>query len=174
MNMRFEQVVTSEAELRALLGQPSERVLTKVRAVLDERARTYIEACPFVLIASCDAQGRMDISPKGDEPGFVHVLDESTLAIRDRAGNRRGDTFTNVISRPDVALLFMIPGRGETLRLSGRATIVQDAWLHETLAAEGAASGLALVIHISELFFHCPKCMTHSKLWDSKEAACVT
>jgi PPOX class probable FMN-dependent enzyme len=174
MDTRFKQVVTREAELRALLGQPSEKVLTKVRAVLDERAEAYIEACPFVLIASSDAQGRMDISPKGDEPGFVHILNESTLAIRDRAGNRRGDTFTNVVGRRDVALLFMIPGRGETLRLSGRAEIVRDTWLLDALAADGAASGLALVIHISELFFHCPKCMMHSKLWDSREATCAT
>ena len=174
MDTRFEQVVTSQAELRALLGQPSEKVLTKVRAALDERARTYIAACPFVLIASCDAQGRMDISPKGDVPGFVHVLDESTIAIRDRSGNRRGDTFNNVVSRPDVALLFMIPGRGETLRLSGHATIVRDTWLLDQMAADGAASGLALVVRITELFFHCPKCMMHSKLWNSEEAALVS
>jgi len=174
MDTRFKQVVTNEEELRTLLGQPSDKVLTKVRAVLDERAKTYIAACPFILIASCDAQGRMDISPKGDEPGFVHILDESTIAIRDRTGNRRGDTFTNVVSRPDIALLFMIPGRGETLRLSGRATIVQDTWLLNDLAADGAASGLALVIRVSELFFHCPKCMMHSKLWDSKEDSCVS
>jgi len=127
MDTPFKQVVASEAELRALLGQPSEKVLTKGRALLDERATTYIGECPFVLIASSDAQGSMDISPKGDVPGFVHILDESTIAIRDRAGNRRGDTFTNVISRSDVALLFMIPGHGETLRLSGRAEIVSDA-----------------------------------------------
>ena len=173
MDTRFEQVVTSEAELRALLGQPSERVLTKVRATLDDRARAYIGACPFVLVGSCDAEGHMDISPKGDEPGFVHILDESTIAIRDRAGNRRGDTFTNIVSRPDVALLFMIPGRGETLRMSGRATIVRDAWLRDDLAAAGAASGLVLVVHVNELFFHCPKCIIHSKLWDWKEAACA-
>ncbi len=166
MDTRFQQVATSEGELRAVLGQPSERVLTKVRAMLDDRARAYIDACPFVLIASCDAEGRMDISPKGDEPGFVHILDESTIAIRDRAGKRGGDSFTNIFSRPDVALLFMISERGETLRMSGRAMIVRDAWLRVDLAADGAASGLLLVVHVSESFFRCPKCMTHSRLWD--------
>ena len=173
MDTRFKQVARSETELRAVLGQPSERVLTKVRATLDDRARAYIDACPFVLVASCDAEGRMDISPKGDEPGFVHILDESTIAVRDRAGNRRGDTFTNIVSRPDVALLFMIPGRGETLRMSGRGMIVTDDWLRDHLAADGATSGLVLAVHVSEWFFHCPKCMVHSKLWNSKEAACA-
>lgn len=123
-------------------------------------------ACPFVLIGSCDAAGNMDVSPKGDPAGFVRVLDESTIVIPDRPGNRRADTFMNVLQRAQVGLLFLIPGRSDTLRINGGAMIVKDRWLRDQLAIGGKVPDLALVVKVNEVFFHCPKCMVRSKLWD--------
>jgi hypothetical protein len=107
----------------------------------------------------------MDISPKGDAPGFVKVLDKTTLAIPDRPGNQRFDTFRNLFESPRVGLIFLVPGKRETLRVSGRAEVVRDADLLETLAANGKTPALALAVHVEEAFFHCAKCMIRSHLW---------
>jgi PPOX class probable FMN-dependent enzyme len=168
MHTPFSEIVTSEAQLRELIGYPGSRAANKVVATLDEHARTLIAASPFMLIASCDAQGRMDVSPKGDPPGFVHVLDDQTLAIPDRPGNRRADTFTNILQNPQVALLFLIPGKQETLRVSGRAQIVRDQWLRERMAVQGKTPEFALVVTVQELFMHCPKCVIRSGLWEQE------
>src|SRR5215470_16402426 len=137
MAIEFSEVVSTEAQFREVTGNPSHRVLRKQIAHLDEHARAFIAKCPFLLISSCDGEGRMDISPKGDPPGFVRVLDDQTLAIPDRPGNRRADTFKNLLQNPHVGLLFMIPGRPETLRVSGRAFIVRDRALREKMAVDG-------------------------------------
>ena len=165
--MRFEQVVSSDAELRAIVGAPVERSLKKQIARLDAHCRALIAASPFVLVASGDAAGRLDVSPKGDPPGFVQVLDDETLAIPDRPGNRRADTFTNLLQNPGVGLIFLIPGKLETLRINGRARIVRDAWLLERMAVRGKAPALALVVAVEEAFIHCGKCMLRSRLWES-------
>jgi PPOX class probable FMN-dependent enzyme len=164
--MRFFDVVTSEARLRAVLGSPAPRAVNKEIARLDEHCRLIISRSPFVLISSCDAQGRLDVSPKGDPPGFVHVLDEQTLAIPDRPGNRRADTFGNVLQNPRVGLLFIIPGRQETLRVNGRALIVRDRPLREKMAVNGKPPELALVVTVEQAFVHCGKCVIRSRLWD--------
>lgn len=166
MDTRFSEVVTTEADIRAAIGRPSRHVLTKATAVLDDHCRAFIARCPFLLIASSDADGNMDISPKGDPAGFVRVLDESTLAIPDRPGNRRADTFRNVLQRPQVGLLFLIPGKPDTLRATGTAMIVRDQWIRDPMAIGDKVPDLALVVTLSEVFFHCPKCVVRSKLWD--------
>lgn len=148
------------------MEHPSERIRTKAAVVLDDHCRAFIAACPFVLIGSSDAAGNTDVSPKGDPPGFVHVLDDSTIAIPDRPGNRRADTFLNALQRPKVGLLFLIPRRPDTLRVNGAAMIVRDQWLRERMAVVGNVPDLALVVTVEEVFFHCPKCMVRSKLWD--------
>jgi uncharacterized protein len=165
--MRFEQTVSTDAELRAIIGAPIERSLKKEIATLDSHCRALIAASPFVLVASGDAAGRMDVSPKGDGVGFVQVLDDETLAIPDRPGNRRADTFTNVLANPGVGLLFLIPGKLETLRVNGRARIVRDAWLLERMAVQGKTPLLALVVTVEQAFIHCGKCMIRSRLWDA-------
>lgn len=165
--MRFDEVIGSEQELRALVGPPMPRALKKEIARLDEHCRALIGASPFVLIASCDAQGRMDVSPKGDPAGFVHALDDATLAIPDRPGNRRADTFTNVLQNPHVGLLFLIPGKLETLRVNGHARIVRDRALRERMAVGGKAPELALVVTVEQAFIHCGKCMLRSQLWQA-------
>ena len=165
--MQFAEVVGSEAELREIVGPPLARSVKKQIARLDAHCRALIAASPFVLVASSDASGRVDVSPKGDPPGFVQVLDDETLAIPDRPGNRRADTFTNVLQNPGVGLIFLIPGKLETLRVNGRARIVRDAALSDRMAVHGKAPELVLVVTVEEAFIHCGKCMLRSQLWES-------
>ena len=169
MAVEFNEVVTTEAQFRAVTGNPTERVLKKhlQLAALDQHCRAFIEKCPFLLISSSDARGNMDISPKGDPPGFVRVLDDKTLAIPDRPGNRRADTFRNILENPRVGLLFLVPGKQETLRMSGTATIVRDHWIREPMIIAGKLPEFAIVVRVDEVFFHCAKCVIRSKLWDS-------
>ena len=162
---RFDDVITTEAELRAVIGEPSHRVRGKVVPHLDEHCRAFIARSPFLLIASGDGAGHLDVSPKGDPPGFVQVLDDHTLAVPDRPGNRRVDTFLNLLERPEVGLIFLIPGTRETLRVSGTAAIVRDARLRERMAVDGRVPDLTLVVMVERALFHCPKCMIRSKLW---------
>ena len=124
--MRFDGVITSEEQLLAVLGSPLPHALKKEITALDAHCREFIARSTFLVVSSSDAAGRMDVSPKGDPPGFVLVLDDHTLAIPDRPGNRRADTFRNVLQNPRVGLLFLLPGKGETLRVSGRAAVVRD------------------------------------------------
>ena len=133
---RFAEVITHEDQIREIVGFPKRRTVDKTISMVDAHCRAFIAQSPFMLIATCDAQGKMDVSPKGDPPGFVQVLDDQTLAIPDRPGNRRIDTFRNILQNPKVALLFLIPGVQETLRVSGRALIVRDVeTAHEAHAA---------------------------------------
>lgn len=161
----FSDVVTTVEQLRDVIGPPGRRALDKELTELDNHARAFISTSSFVLVASSDGQGRMDISPKGDACGFVRVLDDRTLAIPDRPGNRRADTFTNVLRNPGVGLLFLIPGKLETLRVGGRASIVRDPGLREQMAVQGKIPHLALVVTVERLFFHCAKCTIRSQLW---------
>jgi PPOX class probable FMN-dependent enzyme len=168
MDPRFVEVVASEAELRALIGHPSEAVVKGRIGVLDAHCRAYIAKSPFVIVASADGAGAMDVSPKGDPPGFVQVLDDSTIAIPERLGNRRADTFSNLLQNPQVALIFLIPGMGETLRVGGTAIMVRDRWLCERMAIAGKAPALALVVTVREASIHCAKCVVRSKLWEPR------
>lgn len=163
---RFSDVIASVEDLEAVLGRPNERVAAKVIDRLDIHCRRFIARCPFVLLASADAAGNIDVSPKGDPPGFVHVLDDTTLAIPERPGNRRADTFRNLLQNPHVGLIFLIPGKRETLRVSGKALIVRDADLRQGMAIDGRVPDLALVVQVREAFFHCAKCMVRSHLWE--------
>ena len=162
----FKHVVTREDELRALLGTPSERAVKKESAALDEASRRFIALSPFLLLATSNAAGQCDVSPKGDQPGFVHVLDEYRLVIPDRPGNKRLDGMRNVLANPHVGLIFLIPGREETLRVNGRAAIVRDEDILAGLAARGKQPLLAIGAEVEECFFHCPKAFRRSGLWD--------
>ena len=163
--MEFKDVITDPAQFRELMGEPPPPCVAKTIAILDRHCRAFIARSPFVLIASASARGQMDISPKGDAPGFVRVLDDKTLAVPDRPGNRRADTFTNVLENPRVGLIFFVPGKSETLRVSGSATIVRDADLRESMAARGKTPDFALAVDVEEVFFHCSKCIVRSSLW---------
>lgn len=166
MALTFDATITSQAQLRELMGEPVHPiVVAKTLSALDIHCRTFIDRSPFVLIASADRDGRMDISPKGDPAGFVRVLDDRTLAIPDRPGNQRFDTLRNLIDNPPVGLIFLIPGKRETLRVSGTARIVTDQWLRDTMAIKGKSPALAVVVDVEEAFFHCAKCMIRSAMW---------
>lgn len=162
----FQEILTNEAEIEAILGKPNSRVMAKVTDRIDNLIRDFIARSPFLLIATADSAGRFDVSPKGDPPGFVRVLDERTLAIPDRPGNRRADTLRNILQNPRVGLIFLVPGKGETLRVSGTARIVRDRWLRESMAVNGRVPELALVVAVEEAFAHCTKCMVRSRLWE--------
>jgi PPOX class probable FMN-dependent enzyme len=162
----FIDVISSEGEIDAAIGgPPSHRVKAKVVSALDGICESFIARSPFIVVCSSDTQGRVDVSPKGDPPGFVHVLDPRTIAIPERPGNRRADTFRNVLQNPRVGLIFIVPGKGETLRVSGSARIVRDAWLLERMAMAGRPPSLALVVTVEEAFLHCTKCMVRSQIW---------
>ena len=163
--MQFKDVVTDPIRFRELMGEPPPPCVAKTIAMMDRHCRAFIARSPFVLIASASARGQMDISPKGDAPGFVQVLDDTILAVPDRPGNRRADTFTNVLENPRVGLIFLVPGKSETLRVSGGATIVRDAELRESMAARGKTPDFALAVDVEEVFFHCSKCIVRSSLW---------
>ena len=167
MNPKFSEVITTEAQLREVLGHPHASTLAKIISTLDEHCRAFIAKSPFMLIASADAQGNVDVSPKGDPPGFVQALDDVTLVIPDRLGNRLADTFRNILQTGKVGLIFLVPGRQETLRVSGKAIIVRDAWLREQLAVEGKVPNFAIVVTVERVFFHCAKCVIRSKIWDN-------
>lgn len=166
MSPRFTDLITTEAQIRAILGTPNERVLKKEIAHLDTHSRAFIAQSPFVLIASSDTEGQLDVSPKGDPAGFVQVLDERALVIPDRLGNRRADTLLNIMRNPRVGLLFLVPGKQETLRVNGRALIVRDASVRERLAVNGKSPELAIVVEVEQVFMHCAKCVIRSKLWE--------
>jgi len=166
--MQFSEVIASEEQLRQVIGSPIPRSLQKEINYLDVHCRALIANSPFVLVASGDASGRMDVSPKGEPAGFVQVLDDRTLAIPDRPGNRRADTFTNVLQNPGVGLIFLIPGKLETLRVNGRALIVRDGELRERMAVDGKIPALVLVVAVEQVFIHCGKCMIRSRLWEKE------
>jgi PPOX class probable FMN-dependent enzyme len=158
--------VTDDAALTALLGEPTERVRNKDRTALHELDRAWLAASPFCLIATSAADGTCDVSPKGDPPGFVRVLDDTTIAIPERPGNRRADGYRNVLSNPHVGLIFLVPGRGDTLRINGRATLVSDAPFLDDMVVKGHRPVLALVVEVEQVFHHCAKAFLRSRLWD--------
>jgi PPOX class probable FMN-dependent enzyme len=158
--------LATQSAVRAAYGEVRPLAAAKTRPRLDAWSRTFISLSPFCVVASADARGWCDATPRGDAPGFVRVLDDMTLALPDRLGNNRVDTLLNVASNPRVGLLFMIPGVRETLRVNGRATISTEAALREGMAERGKVPASVLVIAIEELFFHCGKALIRSELWN--------
>jgi uncharacterized protein len=158
--------IRTEAELRALHAEPSDVVKRKCADRLDANCRRFIALAPFLALGTASAAGRADVSPRGDAPGFVRVLDDRTLLIPDRAGNNLHDSNRNILANPEVGLLFMIPGIDETLRVNGTATLTRDPALLAGLAAEGKAPKLALRVAVREVFLHCARAFRRARLWD--------
>jgi PPOX class probable FMN-dependent enzyme len=161
-----QNVVTSARELRDLIGEPTELARKKELSALDTHCRDFIARSPFLLLATANAGGQCDVSPKGDAAGFVLVLDDHRLAIPDRPGNRRLDGMRNILENPHVGVIFLIPGIEETLRVNGRAAIVRDPSLLERCAVSGKTPQLAIVVEIEECFLHCAKAFKRSHLWE--------
>ncbi|HYF74264.1 MAG TPA: pyridoxamine 5'-phosphate oxidase family protein [Nocardioides sp.] len=153
-------------ELVGLLGEPNARARDKGRSVLLDVDRDWLAASPFCVLATSSADGRCDASPKGDPAGsLVHVIDERTIAIAERPGNKRADGYKNILQNPHVGLNFLIPGRGDTLRVNGRARLVSDAPFFDEMVVKGHRPLLAVVVEIEEVFFHCAKAFLRSGMW---------
>ena len=161
-----ERTITTKEQLRALVGEPSERAKGKEMSALDPHSRAFIARSPYLLLGTSDRAGRCDVSPKGDAPGFVLVLDDNTVVVPDRPGNKRVDSLMNMLENPRVGLLFLIPGMTETLRLNGTAEIVQDEALLERMAVDGKKPLLGIVVRVEEVFMHCGKASLRSHLWE--------
>lgn len=163
-------LIRDEAQLRAIVGAPTDLVLAKIADHINAVTTAFIERSPFVLIATADPTGGLDVSPRGDPAGFVRILDERTLLLPERPGNRIADTLTNLLVDDRVALLFMIPGSGDTFRVNGRAAITDDAELLGPSALEGRMPKLGLLITVEEAFTQCPKAVIRSDLWNPETA----
>ena len=161
-----ERPVTTERELRELYGQPGERAVAKERPGLNEDCRAFIAHAPFLVMGTAGADGRCDVSPKGDGPGFVHVIDDHHLAIPDRLGNNRLDGMRNIVENSHVGLIFFIPGREDTLRVNGRATIARDEALLEQMAVAGKRPVTAIVVEVEQAFMHCARAFKRAGLWE--------
>ena len=162
----FDTAIRDDDGLRALYEMPSWLVSRKEIDHLDEHCRRYLALCRFALVASADAQGRPDVTPRGGPPGFISVLDDHTLAIPDATGNKRLDTFRNVVQTGRAGLLLLLGGRGQTLRINGRACVSADPDLLACLTSVGKPPRAALVLRAEEVFTHCPKAFVRSRVWD--------
>ncbi len=161
----YAEIRTTE-ELVELLGEPNQRARDKERTALLPIDRDWLAASPFCVLATTDEDGNTDASPKGDPAGsLVHVIDDTTIAIAERPGNKRADGYRNVLANPHVGLLFVIPGRGDTLRVNGRGRLVSDAPFFDEMVVKGHRPVLALVVEVEQVFFHCAKAFMRSGLW---------
>jgi uncharacterized protein len=163
--MTDPHTITTVEALRAIIGEESPATQMKVNSAIDGFARAYIERSPFVVLSTADREGRQDISPKGDGPGFVVVESDTTLLIPDRKGNRLIYGLQNILANPHVGVLFMIPGTNETLRVNGTATLTGDPAICERLSARGQPALLAIRVTVQECFFHCAKAFLRAQLW---------
>ena len=157
-----------EADLRETMGETMEISTKKCIPSLDKHCRAFIERSPFLCIGTSGASGRADVSPRGDPPGFVQILDDNTLFIPDRPGNNRLDTMTNIVENPNVGLLFLVPGFDDTLRVNGKATIVRDEALAQAAVVNGKEPKVGIKVEVQEAFLHCAKAFKRSRLWDEE------
>lgn len=157
--------ITKQTALREVIGEPMTLAATKEMPALDAHCRKFITMSPFLVLATVNAEGDIDVSPRGDPPGFVHVVDDRTLLIPDRPGNRRVDSMTSILAGSKIGMIFFLPGVEETLRIQGRPAILSNASLLKEMAVNGKTPKLAIRVEITEVFFHCAKALKRSKLW---------
>jgi uncharacterized protein len=162
----FQSIITSEEELRELFGESSHVVKHKTIDRLDHHCKDFINKSPLLFMATSDASGYCDVSPRGDAPGFVHVMDESWLVIPERPGNRRFDSLRNILSNPRVGIVFVIPGLKETLRVNGSAVLVRDESILEQLSVQGKRPWLGIGVRVEECYMHCAKAFIRSQAWN--------
>lgn len=162
----FRNTIKNLEELRGLFGSPSDLVNNKVIDFLDDHVKAYILKTPLLFVATSDSNGRCDASPRGDRPGFVHVVDDKHLVIPERPGNRRFDSLRNILSNPNVGLIFIIPGLKETLRINGRACLINDEEILSKLKVQGKRPWLGIGVRVEECYIHCAKAFMRSGAWD--------
>ncbi|MEJ8560882.1 pyridoxamine 5'-phosphate oxidase family protein [Yoonia sp. GPGPB17] len=173
MSYKPQTVLTTIDEVRSVIDGIHEAQKLKVLDHIDTHCRVWIERSPFLVMSTVDAQGNLDASPKGDPAGFVKVVDRKTLAIPDRPGNHRFDSFQNILQTGRIGLVFMVPNRNEVVRVNGSAQITRDAALRKIMAIKGRVPDFAIVVHVEEAFYHCGKAIIRSKLWAPDQAAPV-
>lgn len=166
---KIEKPVKTPADLEGIFHEMHPSQVNKVIDRIDDHIRDWIARTTFVSIASCDARGAMDVSPKGDPPGFIKVLDAKTLVVPDRIGNQRADTFRNVLENPRIGMMLVVPKRKEVVRINGRAEIAQDDALLDMTVVNGHRPNLALVVRVEEAFYHCGKAMIRSGMWQPEK-----
>ena len=159
-------MIENESELRAVIGEPTPLVAGKIAKSLNRLTRTFVERSPFVCVATARDDGGLDVSPRGDGPGFVRILDDATLLIPERPGNKIADTLTNLLEDPRIALLFLIPGVGDTFRVNGRAQVTDDAELLAASAVDGKTPKLGILVSVEEAYTQCSKAVIRSDLWN--------
>jgi uncharacterized protein len=162
-------VIRDESELRELIGEPTEIVVSKITDRINHLTRRFIERSPFVCLATSAPDGRCDVSPRGDPAGFVQILDDRTLLLPDRPGNRIADSLRNILANPNVGLLFLLPGIGVTFRVNGRASLITDEQLLAPCAVEGKTPKLGILIEVEEAYTQCPKALLRSDLWNPEK-----
>lgn len=166
---KVDHQIRSSDGLRKIVPSPSHWVSGKVTDRIDPLAERFIAAASLAFISSCRSDGILDITPRGDPAGFVHVLEDRLLAIPDRPGNKRMDTFENLFSNPNVGLIFIIPGHRDTLRVSGKGAVVQDAELGQRLAVNGRPAQLVLLVRVERVLCHCSKAFIRGKVWEAED-----
>jgi len=171
MQNPFKEILSSEAEIRDLIGYPSEIVKKKAIQHLDDHCRNFIAMSPLLFISTADDQGFCDVSPRGDAPGSVLVLDEYHLVIPERPGNRRIDSLRNILLNPRIGIIFMIPGLEETLRINGKAFVIKDENILEQMRSRDKQPLLGIGVEVEECFIHCAKAFKRSKVWDNQSWA---
>lgn len=162
----FAAVLADESAVREVIGTPMDLAAKKAIPKLDKYCRELIHRSPFLTIGTANANGKADVSPRGDQPGFVLILDDNTIFIPERPGNNRVDTLINITENPNVGLLFLVPGYDETLRVNGRASVIKDQALLERCAVKGKVPKIGVMVAVEEAYLHCAKAFRRSKLWD--------
>jgi len=166
MTNQFKEILTSENQLREIIGYPSDLVIKKVINKIDKHCSNFISLSPLLFLSTADDKGNCDVSPRGDAPGSVLVLDENHLVIPERPGNRRIDTLKNILLNPKIGILFIIPGLGETLRINGQAYVIKDEEILKKMKALEKMPVLGIGVRVEECFIHCAKAFLRSKAWD--------
>jgi hypothetical protein len=169
MDTEFTNFVTTAEQLERITGAPLPQIIAKELPALDQMCRDFIATSPFCLIASANPDGHLDVSPRGDPCGFVHVLSDNLIAIPDRPGNKRVDTFHNILKDPRASVIFFVPGKMETLRIRGTAQICADPKLLASMTVQARSPKLALLIKVQTVFAHCPKCVIRANLWSPED-----
>ncbi|WP_078551665.1 MSMEG_1061 family FMN-dependent PPOX-type flavoprotein [Bacillus alkalicellulosilyticus] len=162
-----EDAITSEEELRELIGFPHEHVVKKSVSIIDDNCKRFISMSPLIFLATSSTEGTCDVSPRGDNPSSIKILNEHQLVIPDRPGNRRLDSIMNIVSNPHVGLIFLIPGLDEVLRVNGRATIIKNGDILKEMSLRGKPPLLGIGVDVEECFIHCPRALKEAKVWDS-------
>ncbi|REE57494.1 hypothetical protein A8990_1533 [Paenibacillus taihuensis] len=167
-NPEEDEIIDSLDQLRELVGVPHEAVVKKTIDHIDDHVRSYLAKCPLFFMATANGDGQCDVSPRGDQPGFVQVLDEHTLAFPERMGNRRVDSMINLLSNPGLGMICILPGMNEVLRINGKAQMIRNEALLKSMALNGRKPNFAVKVTVEECFIHCPRALKSSDVWDAE------